>query len=62
MRLNRNVEEFGTVNNSAERNTRRLFVLPENDPRVTSWQLGKFADQYAFVLWQCGGPDFQRKR
>jgi len=24
--------------------------------------LGKFADQYAFVLWQCGGPDFQRKR
>jgi len=115
MRLNRNIEEFGTVKDSIE--CRGLYemdgvqhvvngtkypavicVAGWNDPRVPVWQLGKFAgalqnasvsgmpvlmkvnydnghftedknvtfanfaDQYAFILWQCGHPDFQPKK
>lgn len=28
--------------------------------REVTW--ANFADQYAFVMWQCGHPDFQLKK
>jgi prolyl oligopeptidase len=30
------------------------------EDREVTW--GNFADQFAFVMWQCGHPDFQLKK